>query len=269
MNFSPFLEKIICKCNLRCRNGGHFHCPLCAATIIRRDTIIAHLQGCRNKQDNVKKIKVGPLTTLVQSPSPETLPALLSAVNIDHSYIQTASPNSPAVAEINEDPDAPEEPDLVLSPITPSPEDPVAPGNTIAGDVPPSHVTCPYCPLVLYKRNLSLHVKRKHGPDKFAQFQLSSTADDQRDGLSKRPGDSAFHCMCCSRHQENNLWRYDRWRTAGLLWPCCQRPATGPPSPPGVFIYVFYTDSEIATQGNEKQKKHKYCDTNKIYFSYI
>lgn len=151
------------------------------------------------------KIKVGPLTTLVQSPSPETLPALLSAVNIDHSYIQTASTNSPAVAEVSEDPDAPEEPDLVLSPITPTPEDPAAPENTIAGDVPPSHVTCPYCPLVLYKRNLSLHVKRKHGPDKFAQFQFNSTADDQRDGLSKRPGDSAFHCMCCSRHQENSL----------------------------------------------------------------
>lgn len=194
-NFSPFLEKVICRCNLPCRDGGHFHCPFCGTTIIRKDTITMHVIECKNKSDMAQPTSVPPS----QPPSPETHPAVLSvtmehsyllppsvsAVKIDHSYIQTKSPKTPAVATaLTKDQEAPAEPDLPLSPTTTTSEDPTAPENKATGDVPPTHVKCPHCPLVLYKKNLLVHVKRKHSQvkSKTAQSHLKST---QRSRLSR------------------------------------------------------------------------------------
>lgn len=199
-NFSPFLEMVICRCNLPCRDGGHFHCPFCGTTIIRKDTITTHVIECKNKCDVAKLASVPPS----QPPSPEKHPAVLSvnmehsylrppsvsAVKIDHSYIQTPSLKTPEVdRDLKTDqgaPAEPEEPDLSLSSTTTTSEDPVAPENSLTGDVPLTHVNCPHCPLVLYKKNLFLHVKRKHGQvkDITAQSHLKSTCDDQRNSLN-------------------------------------------------------------------------------------
>ena len=153
-NYSPFLEKIICRCNLPCRDGGHFHCPFCGTTIIRKDTIMPHLIQCTNKCDMAQLTSAPPS----QPPSPETHPTVLlsmsvsytlppsvSVIKIDHSYTQTASPKTP---------------DLSQSTLAPTSEDPTALEEEVSRDVPPAHVRWPHCPVVLYKRNLLLHIQR-------------------------------------------------------------------------------------------------------------
>ncbi|XP_047434853.1 uncharacterized protein LOC125004356 isoform X2 [Mugil cephalus] len=192
LNAVHFNEMIICRCNLRCRDGGHFHCPFCGTTIIRKDSIIMHLIECKNKYDAAQLTLAPPS----QLPSPDThpaavlssvsvehsysLPVSVLAVKIDHSYTQTASSNTPAVAPLE-----PEEPDLSRSPPATNSEEPIASEEPVTGDVPPTHVKCPHCTVVLYKRNLFLHVQRKHVKTKdiTAQYHLQSTTVDQSNGL--------------------------------------------------------------------------------------
>ncbi len=159
-----------------------------------------------------------------QPPSPETHPTVLSssvehsyllppsvsAVKIDHSYAQTASPKTPAVAtDLKKDqkaPAEPEEPDLSQSPPATTSDDPIAPEKEITGDVPTTHVKCPHFPVVLYKRNLFLHIQRKHGQvkDITAQSHLQSTSVDQSNGLyAVRKTSRGF--MCSARHGDSNM----------------------------------------------------------------
>nr|XP_046189100.1 uncharacterized protein LOC124017889 isoform X1 [Oncorhynchus gorbuscha] len=46
-NAVSFKDKKICKCNLDCRTDGHYHCPQCERTIIRRDAMTSHLLLCQ------------------------------------------------------------------------------------------------------------------------------------------------------------------------------------------------------------------------------
>lgn len=121
----------------------------------------------------------------------------VAAVKIDHSYIQTAPLKTPAVAtDIKEEPEDPaepvklektedpamtvksektedpaesegpedlEDPDLSLSPTAIKSEDPISPEKEMTSKYPPTHVKCPHCPLVLDKKNLLIHIQRKHG----------------------------------------------------------------------------------------------------------
>ena len=180
-NYSPFLEKIICRCNLPCRDGGHFHCPFCGTTIIRKDTIMPHLIQCKNKCDMAQLTLAPPSQPLSPETHPPvlssmrvehsyTLPPTVSAVKIEHSYTQTASPKTP---------------DLSQSLAAPNSEDSIASKEEVNGDVPPTHVRCPHCPVVLYKRNLFLHIQRKHGQvkDTTSRSHLQSTPIDHSNGL--------------------------------------------------------------------------------------
>ncbi|XP_072567723.1 uncharacterized protein [Paramormyrops kingsleyae] len=47
-NALPFKDKIICRCRLPCRRTGHFHCPVCNRTIIRRRDMARHLLSCQH-----------------------------------------------------------------------------------------------------------------------------------------------------------------------------------------------------------------------------
>lgn len=150
--FCPFLEKYIYRCNLPCRHGGHFHCPFCGETVVRKDTMKKHLIECKHGCDF-------PQLTTVPPPQPaptETHPALssvdmehsyVSAVKTDHSYVQTASPKTPAVVtELKKDQEAePKEPDLfLLSPTAITSKETIAPENKTTGKLPPAHVQCPH-----------------------------------------------------------------------------------------------------------------------------
>ncbi|XP_062294316.1 uncharacterized protein LOC133999155 isoform X2 [Scomber scombrus] len=42
-------DNIICRCNQPCRLTGHYHCPYCEKTIIRREDMEIHVRGCQNK----------------------------------------------------------------------------------------------------------------------------------------------------------------------------------------------------------------------------
>ena len=79
----------------------------------------------------------------------------------------------------------PEDPRSVSVNPAPTSEDPTALEEEVSWDVPPAHVRCPHCPLVLYKRNLFLHIQRKHGKvkDTTAQCHLQSTSVDQSNSL--------------------------------------------------------------------------------------
>ncbi|KAJ8271012.1 hypothetical protein GJAV_G00121770 [Gymnothorax javanicus] len=53
-NAIAFKDMFICRCNLQCRDVGHFHCPLCGRTIIRRIDMEVHLKVCSSAQPKVE-----------------------------------------------------------------------------------------------------------------------------------------------------------------------------------------------------------------------
>ncbi|XP_040918070.1 uncharacterized protein LOC121198193 isoform X2 [Toxotes jaculatrix] len=40
---------IICRCNQPCRPTGHYHCPYCEKTILRKENMETHMHGCQSK----------------------------------------------------------------------------------------------------------------------------------------------------------------------------------------------------------------------------
>lgn len=111
-------------------------------------------------------------------PSPETHPTVLSSLSFEHSYTLP-----PSVSAVKKDHSYPQP--ASQSPPPPTAEDPIAPTEVVIGDVPQTHSMCPHCSVVLYKRNLFLHIKRKHGQvkDITAQSHLQSTSIDKSNGL--------------------------------------------------------------------------------------
>ena len=111
------------------------------------------------------------------------------AIKTDHSYSQTASPKTPVAAtDFEEEEKAPVEPEELepsQSPPATTSEDPIDPEKEASWDMPLTHVRCPHCLVVLYKKNLFLHIKRKHGlpKDITAQSHLKSTSIDQSSGI--------------------------------------------------------------------------------------
>uniref|UniRef100_A0A1A8LJR3 Si:dkeyp-117b11.2 n=1 Tax=Nothobranchius pienaari TaxID=704102 RepID=A0A1A8LJR3_9TELE len=88
-----FQENIICRCNLPCRAGDHFHCPFCDKTLTTKDSMALHLIRCQNKSTVVQPALV--------EPPPETQPLIdhlepsgsedhsVSSQTADHAYTQT------------------------------------------------------------------------------------------------------------------------------------------------------------------------------------
>ena len=142
-NYSPFLEKIICRCNLPCRDGGHFHCPFYGTTIMRKDAIMPHLIQCKNKCDMAQLTSV----PLSQPPSPETHPTVLSSVSAEHSYTLPTSVSAIKIDHSYTQTASLKTPDLSQSTPAPTSEDPIAPKEEVTGDMPPTHLRCPNCPV--------------------------------------------------------------------------------------------------------------------------
>lgn len=235
--YFPSSEQLICRCNLPCRQAGHFHCSMCGKTLIRKDNVESHLINCK-KRWVLAQLAWDPSS---QPPSPETPPDVLSlytehsyllspsvyAVKFDHTYIMTESPESPAadtdIPRDEESSSEPEEPET--SPSTPAPTsvEPITPDREEpSSELPPNRVRCPDCQLVLYKRNLALHIQRKHSRVK------DTTASSQSKSLSLTnksvstqsefpPGDGVvFQCTCRARFGQSNAWEDMRWE-------CCRR----------------------------------------------
>ncbi|XP_030609203.1 uncharacterized protein LOC115796875 isoform X2 [Archocentrus centrarchus] len=45
-----FQDTVICRCNQPCRDGGHFHCPFCPQTIVRKEDAETHVSRCKEMQ---------------------------------------------------------------------------------------------------------------------------------------------------------------------------------------------------------------------------
>ncbi|XP_072514037.1 uncharacterized protein [Salminus brasiliensis] len=43
---------VICMCHLGCRPSGHFHCPICGRTILRKDGAHSHVSSCQGNSEN-------------------------------------------------------------------------------------------------------------------------------------------------------------------------------------------------------------------------
>lgn len=67
--FSPFSEKVICRCNQPRRDGGPFHCPFCGTAITWKDAITTDLM----ERKKTAQLRSMPLS---QAASPETHPAV-------------------------------------------------------------------------------------------------------------------------------------------------------------------------------------------------
>ncbi len=83
-----------------------------------------------------------------------TLPPSVSVLTSDHSYTvsQTASPKSPTIT--------------LESCLSPEEAVTTAAQTAKIMEQASSHVKCPHCSIVLYKKNLVLHIQRKHGGPK-------------------------------------------------------------------------------------------------------
>ncbi|XP_041839815.1 uncharacterized protein LOC121638850 [Melanotaenia boesemani] len=109
-----FEDTVICRCNLPCRHTGHYHCPFCGNTIVKKEDMYLHVTGCQKKHEAVSSVENDPfpLFLFIPTSSPDTLAhshselltlvsacAITSAVRVDHSYTlpPSALPESPAV----------------------------------------------------------------------------------------------------------------------------------------------------------------------------
>ncbi|KAF7658616.1 hypothetical protein LDENG_00009970 [Lucifuga dentata] len=168
-----FKDKIICRCKLPCRKSGHYHCPYCNTTIIRKEHIECHVYGCKMSPHTGIGTNGPPLvpgasqeTLLSQdkclqtevpkyvSESKSNLSQLVDAVHMDHfyslpsSFITQSSWGSPAT-------------NASLSVITAA--------STVVSQQPlvlqatsQMCVQCPLCSLVLCRKNLERHIQRHH-----------------------------------------------------------------------------------------------------------
>ena len=118
-----------------------------------------------------------------QPTSPETYPTVLSSTSVEHSYTLPPSVSVFKIYHSYTQTASPKTSDLSQSTPAPTSEDPIVPKEGVNGGVPPTHVRCPHCPIVLYKRNLFLHIQRKHGQVKDTTSQSHLTSVDQSNGL--------------------------------------------------------------------------------------
>ncbi|KAM9752062.1 uncharacterized protein ACNS7B_008700 isoform 2-T3 [Menidia menidia] len=153
-------EYDICKCNLQCRSAAHYHCLYCNQTIIRKDHFTTHLNICSSK------------TPLSSSASPHQLASSIST---------TSAPPSPAAS-----------PHQLSSSIATTSAPPSPAAFLVPSSAPPhkrrkkESVMCPHCAMTMNRRNVRLHIERKHKPkgvDITATKHLKSQAIDYKNGI--------------------------------------------------------------------------------------
>ncbi|XP_016305323.1 uncharacterized protein LOC107660517 [Sinocyclocheilus anshuiensis] len=137
-------EFLIVKCNLQCREQAHFHCCYCPNTVIRKVQIVQHLASCKKRQ------------------VPPTEPATDEPATINEPVVPSEPIVPSAPVDINE-PVVPSEPVAFKEPAVA--ERVPLPVKSLL--VPQKSriqkkVQCGHCGITVNKKNLDVHVKRKH-----------------------------------------------------------------------------------------------------------
>ncbi|KAM4584951.1 uncharacterized protein PAE49_004353 [Odontesthes bonariensis] len=182
-----FRDILICRCNLSCRHTGHYHCPYCAKTVMQREDIALHVSGCQKKHNVGQPVpsstEISPVSLFLFIPStPQEISAKsgVSVMSADHSYTlpPSATLESPTVTpqSCQPPPSSPSEAESLegaVGAVEPcermeSNEEEASTAEQSEAAEWPSRVLylksvkCPHCSLVLYKKNLLVHVQRKH-----------------------------------------------------------------------------------------------------------
>lgn len=175
-------EKKIYKCNLGCSKSSHYHCCRCKRTIISRNYFTEHLHKCG------LSINMQVHTQCTTSPFPST-----STASSSHSAppINTTVPiccdNNGTDPQCNEDGateslnildikvksySPPPSPASLTAPVVPADNQDVLqsvnPAHNICGGSlkvvtsRPKRITCCFCNLILNKKNIKVHIQRRH-----------------------------------------------------------------------------------------------------------
>ncbi|KAF3699938.1 HMG domain-containing protein 3 HMG box-containing protein 3 Protein SMF [Channa argus] len=104
---------LICRCNQPCRPAGHYHCPYCGKTILRKEHMETHVHGCHFKPSQPETLAqpssplsasqlhispsydVSPTTSLVLASHPAT-----STIRSSPSPTSAASPSLPTTLSV-------------------------------------------------------------------------------------------------------------------------------------------------------------------------
>ncbi|KAK0151146.1 TRMT1-like protein [Merluccius polli] len=193
-----FQETIICRCNLSCRDTGHYHCPYCAKTIMRKEDMTLHVTGCQTHALPKPHSEPHPPLSALQD-------SIASAVSVDHSYTlsPSASLQSPAITPQSSKPPTASPPEASKSHAFSPEESFCAAAEFETIELPSSRVTniksvkCPDCSLVLYKKNLLVHKQRKHArPKDFpTASHLKSVFVDKTSGVFTIPKGTHGFCV--------------------------------------------------------------------------
>ncbi|XP_073671205.1 uncharacterized protein [Paramisgurnus dabryanus] len=134
---------LIVKCNLQCREPAHFHCCYCSNTVIRKVQLIKHLALCTKRQ--VPPTETATVETAAINEPIVTCEPVATSEPILSSAAAVAF-KEPAIAEVS-------------LPVNSLPVNslPVLKNVRI-----PKKVQCVHCGVTINKKNLNVHVKRKH-----------------------------------------------------------------------------------------------------------
>ncbi|XP_076863832.1 uncharacterized protein LOC143516123 [Brachyhypopomus gauderio] len=177
-NAIQFKEYRIHRCHQNCRPEGHYHCPFCSKTILRRDNMGSHLQACED----------GSYGT--HTPTPAKVPSCTSATSSSHSLKEAQAYSTlPIAPSLTVDPS-----ELLSSAPAPFPSptsSSLLPHTSLASHKEaqtssPRRVKCPHCTTVVRKKNLPVHIFRKHSeakPDVSSGSHLESVCVDATNGV--------------------------------------------------------------------------------------
>nr|XP_054598286.1 uncharacterized protein LOC107379837 isoform X2 [Nothobranchius furzeri] len=179
-------DYVILKCSLGCRETAHYHCCYCPSTILRRMAFVKHLAICKEKLSRPPppaQTAPPPPPQTGPPPPPQTGPPPPPSQTGPPPPAQTAPPPPPQTGPPPPPSQtAPPPPPQTGPPPPPSQTAPPPPAQT--GPPPPPQtgpsssssssrrlkvrqqvkVTCGHCSITLNKKNLQVHINRKHRP---------------------------------------------------------------------------------------------------------
>ncbi|XP_074530337.1 uncharacterized protein LOC141793487 [Halichoeres trimaculatus] len=243
-NAIAFKDVFLCRCSLQCRDVGHFHCPLCGRTVIRRVDMEVHLKLCSpssclptsakpiqvipspyfsaaslaSSSSTAAPAPVAPSLSLKKEPSPVAIspsPKAASAPlasSLSPVAAPLASSPPPKAAPVPVAPSfslvsPPSPPSTTLLPQVTSTLVIPEPQDMITPKVRPKMVKCPHCSLILHQKNVPKHIQRKHTEQKkdvTAQDHLKSVCVDATNGIYAVK--KTKHGFSVPVHAQNKTW---------------------------------------------------------------